>query len=72
MKYPIFVFDKDALSIPSYNLCLYKDISSNIRRSRRLKKGLYPGLQRVEKRLAEKISEINLPFEDELVTIEED
>jgi hypothetical protein len=31
-----------------------------------------PGLQRVEKRLAEKISEINLPFEEELKTIEED
>ena len=30
------------------------------------------GLQRVEKRLAEKITEINLPFEDELKTIEED
>jgi hypothetical protein len=29
-------------------------------------------LQRVQKRLAEKISEINLPFEDELKTIEED
>jgi hypothetical protein len=26
----------------------------------------------VEKRLAEKISEINLPFEDELMTIEEE
>jgi hypothetical protein len=31
-----------------------------------------PGLQRVEKRLAEKISEINLPFEEELKRIEED
>jgi predicted transcriptional regulator len=31
-----------------------------------------PGLQRVESRLAEKISEINLPFEEELKTIEED
>ena len=31
-----------------------------------------PGLQRVEKRLAEKISEINLPFEEELKTIEEE
>jgi hypothetical protein len=31
-----------------------------------------PGLQRVEKRLAEKISEVNLPFEEELKTIEED
>jgi hypothetical protein len=31
-----------------------------------------PGLQRVEKRLAQKISEINLPFEEELKTIEED
>jgi hypothetical protein len=31
-----------------------------------------PGLQRVEKRLAEKISEINLSFEEELKTIEED
>jgi predicted transcriptional regulator len=31
-----------------------------------------PGLQRVEKRLAEKISEINLPFEEDLKTIEED
>jgi hypothetical protein len=31
-----------------------------------------PGLQRVEKRLAEKICEINLPFEEELKTIEED
>jgi hypothetical protein len=31
-----------------------------------------PGLQRVEKRLAEKISEINLPFKEELKTIEED
>jgi hypothetical protein len=31
-----------------------------------------PALQRVEKRLAEKISEINLPFEEELKTIEED
>ena len=30
------------------------------------------GLQTVEKRLAEKISEINLPFEEELKTIEED
>jgi len=29
-------------------------------------------LQRVEKRLAEKIAEINLPFEEELKTIEED
>jgi hypothetical protein len=34
--------------------------------------GYDPGLQRVEKRLAEKISEINLPFEDELKTIQED
>jgi hypothetical protein len=34
--------------------------------------GYDAGLQRVEKRLAEKISEINLPFEDELRTIEED
>ncbi|MGC1928851.1 MAG: hypothetical protein WA667_07730, partial [Candidatus Nitrosopolaris sp.] len=34
--------------------------------------GYDPGLQRVEKRLAEKISEINLPFEEELRTIEED
>ena len=34
--------------------------------------GYDPGLQRVEKRLAEKISEINLPFEEELKTIEED
>lgn len=34
--------------------------------------GSDPGLQRVEKRLAEKISEINLPFEDELRTIEGD
>jgi hypothetical protein len=33
--------------------------------------GYDPGLQRVEKRLAEKISEINLPFEEELETIEE-
>jgi hypothetical protein len=31
-----------------------------------------PGLQRVEKRLANKISEVNLPFEEELKTIEED
>jgi hypothetical protein len=31
-----------------------------------------PGLQRVEKRLAEKISEINSPFEEELRTVEED
>ena len=31
-----------------------------------------PGLQRVEKKLAEKIAEINLPFEEELKTIEED
>jgi hypothetical protein len=30
------------------------------------------GLQGAQKRLAEKISEINLPFEDELKTIEED
>ena len=34
--------------------------------------GYDPGLQRVEKRLAEKISEINLPFEEELKTIEEE
>ena len=34
--------------------------------------GYDPGLQRIEKRLAEKISEINLPFEQELRTIEED
>jgi hypothetical protein len=34
--------------------------------------GIDPGLQRVEKRLAEKIFEINLPFEEELKTIEED
>jgi hypothetical protein len=34
--------------------------------------GSDPGMQRVEKRLAEKISEINLPYEDELRTIEED
>ena len=34
--------------------------------------GYDPGLQRVEKRLAEKIAEINLPFEDELKTIEDD
>ena len=33
--------------------------------------GYDPGLQRVEKRLAEKISEINLPFEEEIKTIEE-
>jgi hypothetical protein len=44
----------------------------------RVKKGVKsgvvydPGLQRVEKRLAEKISEINLPFEEVLKTIEED
>lgn len=31
--------------------------------------GYNPGLKRVEKWLAEKISEINLPFEDELKTI---
>ncbi|MFZ0512395.1 MAG: hypothetical protein WAM14_12370 [Candidatus Nitrosopolaris sp.] len=31
-----------------------------------------PELQRVQKMLAEKISEINLPFEDELKTMEED
>jgi len=31
-----------------------------------------PELQRVQKRLGEKISEINLPFEDELKTIEDD
>jgi hypothetical protein len=31
-----------------------------------------PELQRVQKRLAEKISEINLPFEDELKTIDDD
>jgi predicted transcriptional regulator len=31
-----------------------------------------PELERVEKKLAEKISEINLPFEDELRTIEDD
>jgi hypothetical protein len=30
------------------------------------------GLQRAQKRLTEKISEINLPFEDELNTIEDD
>jgi hypothetical protein len=34
--------------------------------------GYDSGLQSLEKRLAEKISEINLPFEDELRTIEED
>jgi hypothetical protein len=34
--------------------------------------GYDPGLQRVERRLAEKISEINLPFEEELKTTEED
>ena len=34
--------------------------------------GYDPGLQRVEKKLAEKISEINLRFEEELRTIEED
>ena len=34
--------------------------------------GYDPGLQRIEKRLSEKISEINLPFEDELKTIEDD
>jgi len=34
--------------------------------------GFDPGLQRVERRLAEKISEISLPFEEELKTIEED
>ena len=33
--------------------------------------GSDPWLQRVEKRLAEKISEINLPFEEELKTIED-
>jgi hypothetical protein len=32
--------------------------------------GYDPGLQRVEKRLAEKISEINLRFEDELSSSE--
>jgi hypothetical protein len=31
-----------------------------------------PGLRRTEKKLAEKISEINLQFEDELKTIEDD
>lgn len=31
-----------------------------------------PGLERVERKLAEKISEINLQFEDELGTIEDD
>jgi hypothetical protein len=34
--------------------------------------GYDPGLQRVEKRLAEKIAEINLRFEEELKTIEDD
>jgi hypothetical protein len=34
--------------------------------------GYDPGLQSVERRLAEKISEISLPFEEELKTIEED
>jgi hypothetical protein len=32
---------------------------------------LGPGLQQVGKRLAEKISEINLPFEEEIKTIED-
>jgi hypothetical protein len=31
-----------------------------------------PGLERVEKKLAEKISEINLQFEDEPKTIDDD
>ena len=31
-----------------------------------------PGLQKVQKRLAETISEINLQFEDELETIDDD
>lgn len=40
----------------------------------KLKKGVgYDlGLQSVEKRLAEKIHQINLPFEDDLKTIEAD
>jgi hypothetical protein len=37
-----------------------------------VKKGGYDPLQKVERRLAERISEINLPFADELKTIEED
>lgn len=31
-----------------------------------------PGFERVEKKLAERISEINLQFEDELDTIDDD
>ncbi|MFZ0512179.1 MAG: hypothetical protein WAM14_11280, partial [Candidatus Nitrosopolaris sp.] len=34
--------------------------------------GYDPALQRIEKRLTERITEINLPFEQELRTIEED
>ena len=51
---------------------------SHERHSSKVKKGVKsgvgydPGLQRIEKRLAEKISEINLPFEEEIRTIEED
>jgi hypothetical protein len=43
-----------------------------VKKGAKLGVGYDPGLQRVEKRLAEKISEINLPFEEELKTIEED
>jgi hypothetical protein len=46
--------------------------SFNVKKGTKLGGGYDPGLQRVEKRLAEKISEINLPFEEELRTIEED
>jgi hypothetical protein len=48
------------------------DETFKVKKGAKLGIGYDPGLQRVEKRLAEKISEISLPFEDELRTIEED
>ncbi len=48
------------------------DESFRVKKGAKIGVAYDPGLQRVEKSLAEKISEINLPFEEELKTIEED
>ncbi len=62
------------------DLLAYKEITNCVNKTDsddtfQVKKGIgigYDPLQKIERRLADRILEINLPFEDELKTIEED
>jgi hypothetical protein len=60
---------QDLIAYEELTNCANKTDSDEIFK---VKKGGYDPLQKVERRLAERISRINLPFEDELKTIEED